>query len=71
MWQHPDNEWRQRLRAIQESNRSHDTPFAAEGGFKVIRQGTARSKASILPEVHTSRAQEVGSSCMIHDMQVY
>ncbi|KAF2146035.1 uncharacterized protein K452DRAFT_315297 [Aplosporella prunicola CBS 121167] len=53
------DEWRQRLHAIQEANAERaERVKPHQNGFKVIRRGAKRSKASIVPEVHTSRAHE-------------
>ncbi|KAL1648757.1 hypothetical protein SLS58_001936 [Diplodia intermedia] len=53
------DEWRQRLQIIQEANASgNEQPHAQQHGFRVIRHGAKRTKVSILPEVHTSYANE-------------
>ncbi|KAL1623840.1 hypothetical protein SLS54_004303 [Diplodia seriata] len=53
------DEWRQRLQIIQEANASsNEQPHTQQHGFRVIRHGAKRTKASILPEVHTSYANE-------------
>ncbi|OMP85314.1 Centromere protein I [Diplodia seriata] len=52
-------EWRQRLQVIQEANASgNEQPHTQQHGFRVIRHGAKRTKVSILPEVHTSYANE-------------
>ncbi|KAH0566401.1 hypothetical protein GP486_000184 [Trichoglossum hirsutum] len=52
---HPSPEWRTRLLVIQESAQAGQQHRSA---FKVVRSGAKRSKISIVPEVHTSRAIE-------------
>lgn len=53
------DEWRQRLQVIQDANAdSNEQLYAQQDGFKVIRRGAKRAKASILPDVHTSYANE-------------
>ncbi|KAL2067965.1 hypothetical protein VTL71DRAFT_16063 [Oculimacula yallundae] len=58
---HPNPEWRQRLGEIQELHiqRTQDGLPAGQKTFKVARKASARGKkASVLPEVYTSHAQE-------------
>ncbi|KAI9837149.1 MAG: hypothetical protein M1838_004894 [Thelocarpon superellum] len=56
---HPNPEWRDRLVAIQEAQASslpdHER---TQGAFKVARRGAKRSKVAVIPDVHTSRANE-------------
>lgn len=53
------DEWRQRLHAIQEANADrNDQLHAHQNGFKVVRHGAKRAKASIIPDVRTSYATE-------------
>jgi centromere protein I len=59
--QTPDAEWRERVRAIQETRTAADAPASERhNGFKVLRHGPKRTKASVLPDVHTYHATEVG-----------
>lgn len=60
---HPNLEWRDRLAVIQEAfiQQSQDRKAIRAHTFKVARRGingVKRSKVSIVPEVHTSRAHE-------------
>jgi centromere protein I len=62
--QHPNPEWRKRLLQIQEEHaqRAQDALPIRQQAFRVARRGlngTKRGKVSVLPEVHTSNAQEV------------
>jgi centromere protein I len=57
--QQNDSEWRKRLLTIQEMAASFGNGQTSHGGFRVARNGTKRSKTSILPEVHTFHAVEV------------
>ncbi|KAL1391740.1 Mis6-domain-containing protein [Phyllosticta capitalensis] len=51
------DEWRQRLQAIQEADADRAEQLLSQpGGFKVVRRGAKRTKASIVPDVHTSHA---------------
>ncbi|KAL1633601.1 hypothetical protein SLS56_002749 [Neofusicoccum ribis] len=53
------DEWRHRLQAIQEANAERTEQFyAQQNGFKVVRRGAKRAKTSLVPEVHTSYADE-------------
>ncbi len=66
MDQHPDSEWRQRLREMQEAQfrKTQDGLPSEKRTFRVTRKGvngSVRSFGSIIPEVHTSHAQEVRS----------
>ncbi|KAL1653580.1 Phosphate metabolism transcription protein [Didymella pomorum] len=55
----PDVEWRERVHAIQEARTAADDPTSERhNGFKVLRQGPKRTKASVLPDVHTYHATE-------------
>ncbi|KAF2268975.1 Mis6-domain-containing protein [Lojkania enalia] len=55
----PDSEWRTRLLSIQESSTAMDSPLSQQqNGFRVLRKGAKRSKVSVIPDVHTFRAQE-------------
>ncbi|KAF1923756.1 Mis6-domain-containing protein [Didymella exigua CBS 183.55] len=55
----PDAEWRERVRAIQETRTAADNPTSKQhNGFKVLRHGPKRTKASVLPDVHTYHAIE-------------
>jgi centromere protein I len=55
----PDAEWRKRLLSIQDFAASRDLRISNRGGFRIARNGSKRSKISILPEVHTFHASEV------------
>lgn len=56
---HPNPEWRTRLLAIQEASaRRAEGRKGQHNGFRVLRLGSKRSKASIIPEVHTFYANE-------------
>ncbi|KAK7512584.1 Mis6-domain-containing protein [Phyllosticta citriasiana] len=51
------DEWRQRLQAIQEADADRAEQLLVQpGAFKVVRRGAKRTKASIVPDVHTSHA---------------
>jgi hypothetical protein len=68
---HPNTEWRQRLGEIQDSylQKNQDTRSPEQRRFKVVRQGVngvKRTRSSIIPEVHTSRAHEVRSGLLLH-----
>ncbi|KAF2627046.1 Mis6-domain-containing protein [Macroventuria anomochaeta] len=55
----PDAEWRARVRTIQEARTAaDDTTSERHNGFKVLRHGSKRTKASVLPDVHTYHATE-------------
>jgi len=61
---HPNQEWRERLQVIQvtSSQRAQDGLSGEKQAFRVARKsasGTRRTRSSVLPEVHTSHAQEV------------
>lgn len=69
--QHPDSEWRQRLGEIQEAHfqKTQDGLPPEKRTFRVTRKGvngSVRSFGSIIPEVHTSHAQEVRSKLNRH-----
>jgi centromere protein I len=71
MDQHPDSEWRQRLGQIQEAHfqKTQDGLPPGKRAFKVTRKvvnGSVRSFWSVIPEVHTSHAQEVRSKINRH-----
>ncbi|KAL1607256.1 hypothetical protein SLS59_002219 [Nothophoma quercina] len=56
----PDPEWRTRIVTIQEARTAaDDSTSERHNGFKVLRRGPKRSKASVLPDVHTYYATEV------------
>ncbi|KAG0648352.1 Sim4 complex subunit mis6 [Hyphodiscus hymeniophilus] len=60
---HPNPEWRQRLGEIQDVNlqRTQDGQAPEQQNFRVTRRGlngSKRQKTSLIPEVHTSHAQE-------------
>ena len=57
--QHPSPEWRERLHVIHASNVSKNEALAGTASFKVMRRGAKRSRVSLVPEVQTSRADEV------------
>lgn len=57
--QHPNTEWRERLHVIHASNLSKDETLPETASFKVVRRGAKRSRVSLVPEVQTSRADEV------------
>lgn len=53
------DEWRQRLQVIQETHADRNEQLhTQQDGFKVIRRGAKRAKASVLPDVRTSYANE-------------
>ncbi|KAF1961181.1 Mis6-domain-containing protein [Byssothecium circinans] len=55
----PDPEWRARLLAIQErSAAASNATVEQHNGFKVLRKGYKRIKASLIPDVHTFHANE-------------
>jgi centromere protein I len=55
----PDAEWRTRISAIQDaSTTADDTSSDRHNGFKVSRKVPKRSKASVIPNVHTYHATE-------------
>ncbi|KAF3049884.1 hypothetical protein E8E11_002227 [Didymella keratinophila] len=55
----PGVEWRERVRAIQEARTAANDPTSERhNGFKVLRHGPKRTKASVLPDVHTYHATE-------------
>jgi centromere protein I len=39
-----------------------DAPTDRHSGFKVLRLGSRRNKASVIPDVHTFHATEVGTN---------
>lgn len=48
------------MREIQEARTAADDPTSERhNGFRVLRHGPKRSKASVLPNVHTYHATEV------------
>ncbi|KAI9802840.1 MAG: hypothetical protein M1833_001439 [Piccolia ochrophora] len=55
---HPNPEWRQRLVTIHELNERRQVFEQQNSAFKVVRRGAKRSKVSVIPEVHTSHANE-------------
>ena len=62
---HPNPEWRQRLGEIQDIylHKTQDTRPPGQRNFRVTRRrasGAGRGRSSIIPEVHTSHAHEVG-----------
>ncbi|MCJ1406397.1 hypothetical protein MMC19_000462 [Ptychographa xylographoides] len=55
----PDPDWRDRLRHVQEANlRMAEIAQSEASTFRVIRRGVKRSRATIIPEVHTFHASE-------------
>lgn len=65
--QHPNHEWRQRLGEIQDVylQKTQDDLTLGQPAFRVTRRGAngaKRAKSTIVPEVHTSHAQEVRKS---------
>ncbi|KFY46422.1 hypothetical protein V494_00465 [Pseudogymnoascus sp. VKM F-4513 (FW-928)] len=61
--QHPNPEWKTRLAEIQEdyAQRTVDEQQSRRDTFRVVRRGVngvKRSRVSVIPEVHTSNAQE-------------
>lgn len=72
MWlnvgQHPDPEWRDRLRLIQEGGSQANTGPIQAGGFKVVRKGARRSQVSVLPEAHTYWGTEVSEGPYIYEV---
>lgn len=75
--QHPNHEWRQRLREIQDVylQRTQDGRLPEQRNFRAARRGmnsAKRVKIFIVPEVHTSDAQEVrktGSRESVHKLK--
>lgn len=62
--QHPNPEWKVRLAEIQEeyAQKTVDEQQSRRDTFRVVRRGingVKRSRVSVIPEVHTSNAQEV------------
>ncbi|KZF21343.1 Mis6 domain protein [Xylona heveae TC161] len=56
---HPDPEWRDHLRLIQENHAQRDSAFDRQpSGFRVKRVGPRRHKDLAVPEVHTSKVKE-------------
>ncbi|TVY29041.1 Inner kinetochore subunit [Lachnellula hyalina] len=57
---HPNHEWRQRLGEIQTVHfqKTQDGLPLEQRTFRANRRGTRQTKSSVVPEVHTSRAQE-------------
>jgi hypothetical protein len=56
-----DVEWRKRLLAIQDASARGLSSYGTEKkSFKVLRSLTKATKATVIPEVHTFRADEVG-----------
>ncbi|KAF2640917.1 Mis6-domain-containing protein [Massarina eburnea CBS 473.64] len=53
----PDPEWRSRLLAIQDQSAAAASAVE-HNGFKVLRKGSKRIKASLIPDVHTFHANE-------------
>ncbi|KAH6642376.1 Mis6-domain-containing protein [Boeremia exigua] len=55
----PDIEWRTRVRTIQEARTAAaDSTIGRHDGFKVLRRGPKRTKASVLPDVHSYHSVE-------------
>ncbi|KAF2016733.1 Mis6-domain-containing protein [Aaosphaeria arxii CBS 175.79] len=55
----PDPEWQTKLQAIQDANTaSRKAGSDAHNGFRVLRKGPKRGKISVVPDVHTFRANE-------------
>ncbi|KAF9701195.1 hypothetical protein EKO04_000378 [Ascochyta lentis] len=55
----PDEEWRARISTIREAQSSVDISMSEQhNGFKVARHGPKRTKASVIPDVHTYHATE-------------
>lgn len=62
VFKHPDLEWRDRLRVIQENNLQPNENLQTDGGaFRVVRRGTRSSRVTAVPEVHTFRIEDVSS----------
>jgi centromere protein I len=63
LFHHPDRDWQRRLQEIQEAHaRTTEGSTVQRSSFKVVRRGLngiKRNKISGVPEVHTSRANEV------------
>lgn len=59
--QHPNTEWREHLKVIHASNLSKSEALPETSSFKAVRRGVKRSRVSLVPEVQTSRADEVRS----------
>ncbi|KAF2826193.1 Mis6-domain-containing protein [Ophiobolus disseminans] len=55
----PDAEWRSRISTILDASTAADETLTdRHNGFKVLRRGRRRSKASAIPDVHTHHATE-------------
>ncbi|MCJ1400652.1 hypothetical protein MMC11_003860 [Xylographa trunciseda] len=65
-FEHPDQEWRDRLRIIQNTNARATDTFANTTSFKVVRRATKRTQTAIVPEVHTFFSDE--SSTTLEDI---
>jgi centromere protein I len=59
--QHPNQEWGERLREIQEDyfQKTQDALPPEKRTFRVTRRSVNRKHAALIPEVRTSLAQEV------------
>ncbi|KAM0158582.1 hypothetical protein ACHAPG_003999 [Botrytis cinerea] len=57
---HPNREWRERLGRIQEDHlqRTEDTLVSTHQNFRISRKTAKERKHGLLPEVHTSYAQD-------------
>ncbi|EMR83782.1 putative mis6 domain-containing protein [Botrytis cinerea BcDW1] len=57
---HPNREWRERLDRIQEDHlqRTEDTLVSTHQNFRISRKTAKERKHGLLPEVHTSYAQD-------------
>ncbi|KAM0316718.1 hypothetical protein ACHAO8_003003 [Botrytis cinerea] len=57
---HPNREWRERLGRIQEDHlqRTEDTLVSTHQNFRISRKTAKERKHELLPEVHTSYAQD-------------
>lgn len=71
--QHPNPEWKIRLAEIQEAyaQKTVDEQQSRRDTFRVVRRGVngvKRSRVSVIPEVHTSNAQEV-SICTNNELR--
>lgn len=74
---HPNPEWKERLAQIQEmeAQRSRNDTNGHLDSFRVVRRGISgvkRSRVSVVPEVHTSHAQESSVTLEeIEDVQAF
>ncbi|KAI9689425.1 MAG: Phosphate metabolism transcription protein [Bathelium mastoideum] len=66
---HPNLEWRERLRSIQQANlRDHNGDATIQNGFKIMQHHAKRIRFGDIPQVHTLHAQEVKSSVTLEEI---